>query len=98
MRDYFKTKTWLITVLMFLIAFGLSSVMVFYEFGSKKNIKTTSASADNNVSGWAWNSNTGWVSFNCTNDTPACNGTNYGVSININTGHFSGYAWSSNTG
>ncbi len=43
----------------------------------------------NNVSGWAWSENIGWVKFN---------GTNYGVNINPATGNFSGYAWSENIG
>lgn len=98
MRDYFKVKTWLITILMFVIAFGLSSAIVYYEFGSRQNIKISSANTGNNVSGWAWSSNIGWVSFNCTNDSPACGSSNYGVSIDSASGHFSGYAWSPNVG
>lgn len=98
MKDYFKIKTWFITTLMFVMAFGLSSAIVYYEFSSRQNIKTISASASNNVNGWAWNSNIGWVSFNCTNDSPACSSSNYGVSIDLTAGHFSGYAWSPNVG
>jgi len=98
MKDYFKAKTWLITTSMFVIAFGLSSAIVYYEFGFEKNIKILNASASNNVTGWAWNANTGWISFNCTNDTPACSGTNYGVSVDLATGYFSGYAWSASLG
>lgn len=98
MRDYFKAKTWFITILMFIIAFGLSSAIVYYELGFRQNVKTISASASNNVNGWAWSSNIGWVSFNCTNDSPACVNSNYGVSIDLNTGDFSGYAWSSSVG
>jgi len=98
MKDYFKLKTWLIAAAMFIIAFGLSSAIVYFGFGLEKNIQITSASEDNNVDGWAWNANTGWISFNCTNDSPACSGTNYGVSIDVATGEFSGYAWSSSVG
>jgi len=74
MKDFFKPKTWLLTILMFIIAFGLSSAMVYYEFGLRTNIKITNAAANNNVTGWAWSSNVGWISFNCTNDSPACFG------------------------
>ncbi|MDP2736970.1 MAG: hypothetical protein Q8O59_04310, partial [bacterium] len=98
MKDYFKAKTWYITTLMFVIAFGLSSAIVYYEFGSRENVRITSASASNNVTGWAWSSNVGWVSFNCTNDSPACGSSNYGVSVDLTSGHFSGYAWSSSVG
>jgi len=56
------------------------------------------ASATDNVSGYAWSENIGWISFNCTNETPPCSGTNYGVNIDQFTGNFSGYAWSENIG
>ena len=98
MKDYFKAKTWLITILMFVIAFGLSLGIVYYELGSKQNVKISSASAGNNVDGYAWSANIGWVSFNCTNDSPVCGSSNYGVSIDLTAGHFSGYAWSSSVG
>jgi len=62
------------------------------------NMAVTQASADDNVSGWAWSSNIGWISFNCTNDTPPCDSSNYGVDVDRLTGDFSGYAWSSNIG
>ena len=97
MKDYFKPKTWLIAILMFVVALGLSSALVYYEFGLEKNIKITRASANDNVSGWAWNANTGWISFNCTSD-PDCDTYDYGVKIDLATGYFSGYAWSANVG
>ena len=53
--------------------------------------------AGNNVSGYAWSSNIGWISFNCLN-TDTCPTSNYGVDIDEATGDFSGYAWSSNIG
>lgn len=98
MKDYFKPKTWLITTLMFMVALGLSSAIVYYEFGLRGKIIIASASASNNVTGWAWNSNTSWISFNCTNDTPPCGASNYGVSLDLDTGDFSGYAWSYSLG
>ncbi|MEI6596819.1 MAG: hypothetical protein WCL13_01230 [bacterium] len=98
MRDYFKAKTWVITTLMFIFAFGLSLAIVYYEFGYKQNVRTSSASSINNITGWGWSSNIGWISFNCTNDSPACADSSYGVSVNLQTGDFSGYAWNSNVG
>ena len=99
MRDFFRKKTWAITALMFILAVSLSLAIVYFEFSSGGGgIKTTSASASDNVSGWAWNANSGWISFNCTNDSPACGSSNYGVSIDLDTGDFSGYARSSNVG
>jgi hypothetical protein len=49
-----------------------------------------------NMSGWAWSSNIGWVSFNCT-DTSTCDTADYGVNVAIN-GDLSGFAWSDNIG
>jgi len=65
-----------------------------------------------NVSGFAWSSNIGWISFNsndCDNNGTIYSGTpagcpsgnpyrSYAVSIDNDTGNFSGYAWSSNIG
>jgi len=48
------------------------------------------AGSTDNVFGWAWSENIGWISFNSTNTGAA---VNYGVSINPSTGLFSGYAW-----
>jgi hypothetical protein len=55
------------------------------------------ASIADNVSGFAWSGNIGWISFNNTSDGSA---TSYGVSILPITGvgDFSGYAWSDNVG
>jgi len=57
-----------------------------------------SANTLNNMSGWAWSSNIGWISFNCTNTNSCPNSTSgYGVNKDIN-GNLVGYAWSSNIG
>ncbi len=86
--------------------------------GSFTNIPDSSqivrAGTGENVSGWAWSDNIGWISFNSLNcdadsdgfsdgvpvDCPAF-GTaipNYGVNVDFQTGDFSGYAWSENIG
>jgi len=54
-----------------------------------------SAGVDDNVSGWAWSENIGWISFNSTTGGGA---TDYGVDIDSSSGVFSGYAWSENIG
>jgi hypothetical protein len=72
------------------------------------------ASAGDNIRGWIWAENVGWISFNSVNcdsdsnnitDTgnyPQCpTGTasvDYGVSVLQPTGNFSGYGWSENIG
>ncbi len=53
------------------------------------------AGSGDNVSGWAWSENIGWISFN---NTSGGGSINYGVNVDSLTGIFSGYAWSENIG
>lgn len=55
----------------------------------------TSAGSGQNVSGWAWSSNIGWISFN--DLAPGSGGGSYGVNVD-SAGNISGYAWSNNIG
>lgn len=48
------------------------------------------------LSGYAWSSNIGWISFR--NDTTDPSSIPYGVDYNSSNGFLSGYAWSSNIG
>ena len=69
-------------------------VFSFFAFGKVE------AGTTDNVSGFAWSENIGWISFNCTNPelpVPRCS-NDYGVKIDPSTGIFSGYAWSENIG
>lgn len=54
-------------------------------------------STNGNVSGYAWSSNTGWISFNCI-DQGVCGTSPYWVNVTPDTNQqsatFSGYAWS----
>jgi len=78
-----KMRAVLITIIFFIIiAFIL-------------NTFTLQAGSDENVSGWAWSENIGWISFNSISDHSI---VNYGVSVDPLTGKFSGYAWSENIG
>ncbi len=52
------------------------------------------ASASDNLSGWAWSENIGWLSFNATNESAP---NDYGVRVAAS-GAMSGYAWSENIG
>jgi len=63
----------------------------------KSTINIARAGAGDNVSGWAWSENYGWISFNCINDD-SCGSIDYGVAIDEATGAMSGHAWSSNLG
>ncbi len=58
------------------------------------------AGVNDNVSGWAWSENIGWISFNCNNPElpePRCS-VDYGVHVSTSTEKFSGHAWSENIG
>ena len=55
------------------------------------------ADASNNVGGWAWSENVGWMSFNCVN-RDWCATSSYGVDIDAITGEVSGEIWSENVG
>ncbi len=68
-------------------------ILCLFSFSSK-----ASASAGNNVFGYAWSENIGWISFNnCVSPDPStCSGSDYGVSVQNDV--WSGYAWSENIG
>lgn len=77
--------------------FGVVSLVIL--FGFIVSIPLVSAAT---LSGWAWSSNVGWLSFNSSNAN-AGTGASYVVSIATTTaqptlGAFSGYAWSPNVG
>lgn len=44
------------------------------------------------LTGYAWNDQIGWISFNCSN-TGTCGTSNYKAQINTSSGIFSGWAW-----
>ncbi|MDD5144637.1 MAG: PKD domain-containing protein [Candidatus Pacebacteria bacterium] len=75
MDNFLKLKTSILIVGVCLLFFSV------YPFDAK-------AGSGDNVSGFAWSENIGWINFN---------GSNYGVNINSD-GTFSGYAWSENIG
>ncbi len=82
----------------------LGGFLVLVNFNGN-DIKQTKADSSDNVYGWAWSDNIGWISFNCYNDynginamEARCLGNDYGVNIDPVTGIFSGYAWSDNIG
>ncbi len=70
--------------------------IVFAAAGSLSLAPAAHAAGAATLSGYAWSSNIGWVSFSCAN-TSSCSTVNYGVSADAS-GNLSGYAWSSNIG
>ncbi len=76
------------------LLFLLIVVLVFSFFFVNRAKNGAKAGVNDNVSGWAWSENIGWISFNSTNQG---GGVNYGASVASN-GNISGYAWSENIG
>ncbi|MDP2641472.1 MAG: hypothetical protein Q8P39_02945 [Candidatus Yanofskybacteria bacterium] len=77
-------------------AVGAAGLYAGFLFVQEQPYEAEASSSDN-VSGYAWSSNIGWISFNCT-DGDSCAESNYGVHVDPNTDRFSGYAWSSGIG
>ncbi len=54
------------------------------------------------ITGFGWNDTIGWTSFNCDQSSQGgsnnCASSNYGATINQNTGDFSDYAWNDTDG
>ena len=87
MSSFFKTALGAI----FLAAvFSLGTVLTLEH-------RVARASVLDNVIGWAWSDNIGWISLNCTN-TSSCATSDYGVTVNPVNGGMTGYAWSDNIG
>ncbi len=72
------------------VVFGLAAVLP-----ASTGFKNAQA-ADNELTGFAWSSNIGWVSLNCSN-TGSCVTSNYKVTKRAD-GLLAGYGWSSNIG
>ncbi len=70
--------------------------LIFFVFAPIAYSATT-----DNMSGWAWSNNVGWISFNCTTGGSTANNicptSNYGVNKDVS-GNLMGYAWSDNIG
>jgi hypothetical protein len=75
--------------MLMLIAAGIAT---YAPKGSRLAPATAQASGTA-ITGWAWSSNIGWISFSGT----AANSTAYGVTMGSN-GALSGYAWGDNIG
>jgi len=77
---------------------ALAPIVIFLAIIVFFNITANQAQAANQpLTGWAWSSNIGWISFNSTN-SGAGGGGPYSVQLDNVSGVLSGYAWSSNVG
>lgn len=79
----------LLISLVFLGAFGLFSSLGDQALAQPKTMQ------NGELSGWAWSSNIGWISFNSDNTGST---VPYSVTIDPDTKVLSGYAWSSSLG
>lgn len=76
-----------------IIALILLAGLLRFQLFSREEV---SAGTGDNLSGYAWSENTGWLSFNCTN-TSSCSTADYGVKVAAD-GLMSGFAWSDAAG
>lgn len=83
--------------------FSLSLAIVLLIGGIFVIHNNAESGTNDNVSGYAWGADSnpfgglGWVSFNCTTGGD-CGTSDYGISLDMNTGSMTGHAWSSNFG
>jgi len=77
----------------FIVALVLTGA---WFLNTRGNDVAFAGTGENEISGWAWSDNIGWISFSCSN-TNSCGSVNYRVSVAGN-GDMSGYAWSDNIG
>lgn len=81
-------------------------LLVVVSLFGVESMKVANASEGDNVYGYAWSSNVGWIKMNnCSDedingssDNGSCSGVPFGVKINSGSGDMSGYAWSDNIG
>jgi len=85
------------------LVLGIATIAILGGISSFGNENITeaqepSATPDTKeLSGYAWSSNVGWISMNCSN-TGTCLTSKYGVTLDEETGDLTGEAWSSNVG
>lgn len=87
------------------IALGFSLILllgvIFYKNNMDKLPQAQAViSTSNELHGWAWSSNVGWISFNCYEPgfMNVCGTSNYKTTLDFNNGKLAGFAWSSNIG
>lgn len=86
-----KILNYIFTILI-VVLLGLAGSWL-YNFSLKT--QPVQSSSSDNVSGWAWSRNIGWISFNNITDSSEIS---YGVKVDTGNGKLSGYAWSGNIG
>lgn len=86
-----------LSVLFLLLVIGT----VFFN-NTPQPVEANNPAATDELTGWAWSSNIGWIAFNCAVESPPCpNGdtpAGYAVRVDSTTGILSGWAWTQNAG
>lgn len=85
-----KTKYKVLLVIGLVVVISAS----FYLFQGEE---TALAGSGDNLFGYAWSDNIGWISFNNCDIFGSCSGPDYGVKVD-SSGLMSGHAWSDNIG
>lgn len=89
------------------VAVGIIGLLVGVAYVANPaffNAQEAEAGTTQNISGWTWSENVGWISFNDTNEPTPYAGAPYGVNVDTTnkvaggTGLFTGKAWSENVG
>lgn len=88
------SKNKVFTILM-LAGLVIVANALFSTLGDTSNVFASPGNQE--VTGWLWSDNIGWISMNCSN-SGTCGTSNYKVLIDDVTGNFSGYGWSDNIG
>ena len=85
-------------ILQSLLVLCLTGFIIYsgnYFLNQTARIPSAQAGASDNISGYAWSENVGWISFNSISDGSS---VDYGVNLDTTTGNLSGYAWSETVG
>jgi len=83
-----------------LVFFGAVMFLGLLVFGLQSSTEVGAEGTEDELSGWAWSENIGWVSLNCRNGGN-CEGGQDAVDYKVmidSSGNLSGYGWSSNIG
>jgi len=75
----------------------ITTLSLLFVFSLATTKEQAGAAESDNLRGYAWSPNTGWISMNCVN-SDSCSSSNYGVKTNPDSGNLSGFAWSPNIG
>jgi len=100
-KNQLSFRSWiLILITVFFLVF-LIAINGENQNNNKYILPIVEASDNDNITGYAWSDNIGWISFNCIDggvgQSNICSTSNYGMSVGADN-ELVGYAWSDNIG